>query len=146
LSLGVLWWRNHNWHAQRLAMSNPTWDDEQLFNRARQWTIAEYQHIVMNKWLSGWIGDIVPAYTGYNPNLDPQISLEFQIAMRYGETLVPPGIFRRDAQCNFRRTTDATGSAGYIGLRLCNTYWNAQESVEESGIDEILLGLSSQIA
>ena len=43
LTMGVIWFRVHNWFAQELASVNPTWNDEQLFNRARQWTIATHQ-------------------------------------------------------------------------------------------------------
>ena len=43
LTFGVLWFREHNRHAGRLATAHPDWSDEKIFNRARQWTIAEHQ-------------------------------------------------------------------------------------------------------
>ena len=87
---------------------------------------------------------------------------EFQsAAMRFGHTLVPPGVYRRyggiklsvykffsvdftlvfnecvlllitgiysfrDAQCNFRLTSEVTGFSGHRALRTCNSYWNPQ--------------------
>lgn len=43
LTFGVLWFREHNRHAKRLAKVHTNWTDEKIFNRARQWTIAEHQ-------------------------------------------------------------------------------------------------------
>lgn len=43
LTMGILWFREHNSWARRLKQSYPGWSDEQLYQRARQFTIAEYQ-------------------------------------------------------------------------------------------------------
>lgn len=51
LTMQVLWFRNHNWHANRLlnlfAANNVATNDEIIFNRARQWNIAEHQVICL---------------------------------------------------------------------------------------------------
>ena len=42
-------------------------------------------------------------------------------------SFVITGIYSfRDAQCNFRLTTEVTGFAGHRALRTCNSYWNPQ--------------------
>lgn len=62
----------------------------------------------------------MPAYTGYKPEVNPQISQEFQTAaMRFGHTLVVPGMFRRDKQCNFLPVTTKT-AAGIEGTPQTN--------------------------
>lgn len=47
LAMGVIWFRNHNWHARRIQgwwdQMGVHYNDEILFNRARQWNIAEHQ-------------------------------------------------------------------------------------------------------
>lgn len=43
LTMGILWFRIHNHYARWIQSQHPTWDDELVFNRARQWTIALHQ-------------------------------------------------------------------------------------------------------
>lgn len=52
----LLFHRNHNWHARRLAKIKPDWSDEQIFQEARSWNIAEYQHCIYNEYLKTLIG------------------------------------------------------------------------------------------
>jgi dual oxidase len=91
-------------------------DDEFIFNRARQFTIATYQHIVYDEWLPLYVQSKLlrlgrdtifpyketPHYSpsfgrsGYNPSINPQVSSIFQsAAMRFGHTMVTPGVWRR---------------------------------------------------
>ena len=121
--MGILWFRVHQYWARRirgdLVMSENdetvrlAENDEWVFNRARQFTIATYQHIVYDEWLPIFLPRKFPnrtqidykmnpgysAYynrTGYNPAINPQIAHIFQsAAMRFGHTMVTPGIWRR---------------------------------------------------
>ena len=121
--MGILWFRVHNYWTQQLrnfAESSSVdrekypeyFEDEWLYNRARQLTIATHQHIVYNEWLPIFIPRKLPngliPYTqnegyslyynrsGYNPAINPQIAHIFQsAAMRFGHTMVTPGIWRR---------------------------------------------------
>ena len=135
--MGVLWFRMHQYWARKLylyACENSIdlheWNDEFIFNRARQFTIATYQHIVYTEWfpmfLPGKLEQVnkeinegfnlgianlsslppykyTPGYSlyfgrsGYNPAINPQIAHVFQsAAMRFGHTMVTPGIWRRE--------------------------------------------------
>ena len=40
---------------------------------------------------------------------------------RFGHTTVPPGVYRRDRKCNFRKSSN-----GGMALRLCSTWWDSQ--------------------
>ena len=40
---------------------------------------------------------------------------------RFGHTTIPPGIYRRDRTCNFRK-----GPYGEMAMRLCSTWWDSQ--------------------
>lgn len=42
-ALGLLWFRFHNWWADRLAREHPRWGDEELFQHARKRVVATYQ-------------------------------------------------------------------------------------------------------
>ena len=122
LSMGILWFRVHQFWARELrkSLSRSTElaeDDEWLFNRARQFTIATYQHIVYDEWLPIFLPrkyqngeSTIEAYpynstegysayfgrSGYNQAINPQVSHIFQsAAMRWGHTVVTPGIWRR---------------------------------------------------
>lgn len=86
--------------------------------------------------------DLIRPYTGYKPDLHPGISHVFQsAAFRFGHTLIPPGLYLRDDKCQFLKTP-----AGYKGIRLCSTWWNAEEVVSKVGIEHLLMGAASQIA
>lgn len=51
----------------------------------------------------------------------PGVSHMFQAAaFRFGHTLIPPGIYRRDAKCNYRTT-----NMGFPAIRLCSTWWDS---------------------
>ncbi len=115
LTMGILWFRVHQYWAETLYGSHTDdafKEDEFIFNRARQFTIATYQHVVYNDWLPLFIprmfrntsGNLPPydntpgysAYAGYNPAINPQIAHIFQsAAMRWGHTVVTPGVWRR---------------------------------------------------
>jgi hypothetical protein len=89
LSMGVLWFREHNYQADRLKKAHPDWHDEKLFFEARKWTIAMHQRTVVREWLPAFLGlpanNTLPQYSGYDPSVDPQISHIFQsAAMRWG--------------------------------------------------------------
>lgn len=119
--MGILWFRVHQYWAKQLYASREylehelAGEDEWLFNRARQFTIATYQHIVMEEWLPQFLPrkyvngpqdfpyDNTTGYsayyprTGYNPAINPQVPHIFQsAAMRWGHTVVTPGIWRRE--------------------------------------------------
>lgn len=86
--------------------------------------------------------DLIRSYSGYKPDLHPGISHVFQsAAFRFGHTLIPPGLYLRDHHCRFLDTP-----SGFKGVRLCSTWWNAEEVVSQVGIEQLLMGASSQIA
>jgi dual oxidase len=86
----------------------------------------------------------VTPYEGYNRHLPPGISHSFATtAFRFPHTIVPPAMFFRikSKDCRFR-----TEVGGFPALRLCQNWWNAQDIVRGYSVDEIVLGMASQIA
>ena len=43
LAFGILWFREHNFQADRIRALHPEYNDERLYNEARKWVIALHQ-------------------------------------------------------------------------------------------------------
>jgi peroxidase len=83
----TLWMRNHNRIARELSKFHGSWTDEQIFQRARQINIAQFEQIVMYEWLPLQIGNVISTYQGYDPNKTPEVSNEFNAAgFRFGHS------------------------------------------------------------
>jgi peroxidase len=95
--LQTLFLDNHNKIAAELQQENPTWSDEQLFQEARKINIAEYQAIIYNEWIPDVLGaNAMPAYKGYNPNVNATISNDFStVAFRFGHSLLSGNVERQ---------------------------------------------------
>ncbi|XP_065342525.1 dual oxidase [Cloeon dipterum] len=142
LSFGILFFRYHNVVAARVQKENPDWPDEEVFQRARRIVIATIQNIIMYEYLPAFLGTEIPAYKGYIMDVHPGVSHAFQsAAFRFGHTLIPPGILRRNTKCEFRET-----SSGFKAIRLCSTWWDSNDVLAASTVEELILGMSSQIA
>lgn len=136
LSFGILFFRWHNVVAARVLAAHPDWTDEEVFQRARRIVIASLQSIIVYEYVPALTGVSLAAYGGYAADVAPGVSHAFAAAaFRYGHTLVPPGLQRRDANCRFRAP-----------LRLCSTWWDSNDILEESSLEELLLGMGSQLA
>lgn len=126
--------------------------DEEIFDEARKWVIATHQHIVVDTWLPIWLGKNLPNYEKYDPSIDPQIDQFFQaVAMRFGHTLVVPGVYVRDYVRNGCKT-DFKSVIGQQTIRTCNAYWRPQDVItakiddnEKIDIDRVLMGMASQL-
>ncbi|OZC08712.1 FAD-binding domain protein [Onchocerca flexuosa] len=147
LSLGLILYRWHNIQAKRIQAEHPEWTDEEVFQGARRWVIATLQKITLYDFLPVMLADekAVPPYEKYQPHVPPGISHAFATAaFRFPHTIIPPALLfrkRANGKCEFR---DEIG--GYPALRLCQNWWNAQDIVQEYSVDEIVLGMASQIA
>ncbi|KAM7158614.1 dual oxidase 2 isoform 1-T3 [Molossus nigricans] len=147
-ALGLLWFRYHNLCARRLAREHPRWGDEELFQHARKRVIATYQNIVLYEWLPSFLNKTPPEYTGYRPFLDPSISPEFLAASeQFFSTMVPPGVYMRNASCHFQKTMDRSFVSS-PALRVCNSYWIRENPNLDSAqeVNQLLLGMASQIS
>lgn len=142
LAFGILFFRYHNALAKRIQEIHPDWADEDVFQRARRWVIATLQNIILYEYVPTLLGEEVTPYIGYKPDVHPGISHVFQAAaFRFSHTLIPPGLYRRNSKCEFKNTLN-----GYPAVRLCSTWWNSEEILLESGVEELLLGMASQIS
>ncbi|RCN28057.1 heme peroxidase [Ancylostoma caninum] len=144
LSFGIILYRWHNIQAERLQRENPTWTDEELFQGARRWLIATLQKIIFYDFVPALLDTRVKPYSKYMPHVPPGISHAFAAAaFRFPHSIVPPAmILRKNVDgCEFREEV-----GGFPALRLCQNWWNAQDIVQEYTVDEIILGMASQIS
>ncbi|MEO1798806.1 MAG: peroxidase family protein [Cyanobacteria bacterium J06629_2] len=136
VSLHTLFVREHNRLAQALAIAHPEWTDEQLYQRARQINIAQYQAIVYQEYLPTILGfDALPDYTNYDSTINPSIDRSFATAgFRIGHTQLSSEILRLD---NHGQEI-AAGN-----LTLSESFFRSVAAVQTEGIDPILRGLSA---
>lgn len=125
LSFAILFLRWHNKLAYRVKQKNPSWSDEDIFQRARRLVIASLQNIFVYEYLPAFLGGPqIDPYKGYQQDVHPGISHMFQAAaFRFGHSLIPPGLMRRDGKCEYRKT-----AMGFPALRLCATWWDSSVS------------------
>lgn len=135
-SMHTLWAREHNSIATELAAENPDWDDETLYQEARQKVIAEMQVVTYNEYLPMLLGDnAIDRYTGYDSSVSPDISTEFSTAAyRIGHTMLSSELQRLDEDGNVIE-------AGNIALM--DAFFNPTE-LAATGIDPILSGAATQ--
>ena len=140
-SLHTLWVREHNWWANQIrhTRAGAALSDEQIYQRARSIVIGEIQAITYNEFLPALLGkNALRRYTGYHPNLSPDISTTFSTAAyRFGHTMLTGQLFRLDR--NLRPI-----ERGNIDLR--DAFFNPAELVAGGGIEPLLRGAARQRA
>lgn len=132
-AIALLFHRNHNRHARKLAKIQPAWTDEQIFQEARRWNIAEYQHCVFNEYLKtltgcamakkfGILPEPIGQFSKYKPDVALKTIIEFQTtAGRHGHAALTEDINivdpsnGKESKINFRDSAKAE-SIFYEGL------------------------------
>ena len=137
-AMHTLWVREHNRVAEEIANENPSLTDEEIYQRARQFVTAELQAITYNEFLPALLGeDAIPDYSGYDPNVNPNIANIFSTAAyRFGHTMLSSELLRLNED----------GSVIEDGnLDLQEAFFNV-DAITNNGIDSILRGASVQTA
>jgi len=73
----TLFLRQHNRIASNLALVNPQWNDQRLFDETRRILIATYQHMVYNEWVaatSGRFSQVYPTRNGYGTKYNKNVN------------------------------------------------------------------------
>ena len=132
-SMHTLFVREHNRVARELNKINPGWNDEKIYQEARKIVGAVWQKITYADFLPIIIGDTLPAYPGYKPNVNADLTNAFSTAaFRFGHTLIRPTFDVLDA--NFNPIMNP--------LPLREMFFNTS-FILSRGIEPILLGLLS---
>lgn len=138
LSLNL--WARENSRLNCLKKKKRLDDNDQL--NSRNWLPSIFffcfQNIIAYEYIPAFLGKELPEYTGYKLDVHPGISHVFQSsAFRFGHTLIPPGIYRRDGKCNYRKT-----AMGNPALRLCAYWWDS--SVSTTLYSKLIINWSSK--
>jgi hypothetical protein len=142
-ALQTLFVRNHNRIANELHQEHPDWSDEKLYQEARKINIAEYQMITYKYYLPDLLGaGAMPAYTGYNPNVDAAIATEFStVAFRFGHSLLS-GNIERQGNNGLDIAGDPTGNAA---LSLATDFFDPNVLNPNGVIDPLTGHVSTNI-
>jgi peroxidase len=135
-ALTTLFLREHNAWVATLKQQNPSWTGTQLYNMAKAITTAEYQNIVYSEFLPVLVGSAIPAYRGYNPNTNAQVTQEFSTAaFRLGHSQVS------DTQ----EGIDNHGNVTFTES-LADSFFNTPQMDETNGIDALIRSLGADFA
>lgn len=137
-AMHILWHREHNRIAVELAVLNPHWDDETLYQEARRIVIAEMQHITYNEWLPVMLGSQyvskIHLSDVYSEQADPAVTNSFATAaLRVINSLIDDklGLYSENRVVNKS-----------LNLR---EYFNRPSTVGEPGhLDALIRGLATQ--
>jgi peroxidase len=135
-ALHALFIREHNYWATQLALDNPGWTDEQLYQRARKIVAAEIQVITYREFLPAILGpDPLPDYQGFQESVDPQIDTLFSTAAyRVGHTMVGTQLLR--LQPNGQPIPEGN-------LPVRDAFFQPGTLVNEGGVDPLFRGLAA---
>lgn len=132
-SIHTIFLREHNDIVAELETKFPDFDDELLFQTARQINIAQFQKIVFDEWYPAITGRRLPRWTRFQANVDPGISVLFSTAaFRIGHTLVNNVVSRQGPRNRNMRP-----------LTLENTFFSNVNLILNTGIDSFLRGAAN---
>ncbi|MEM1214258.1 MAG: peroxidase family protein, partial [Bacteroidota bacterium] len=131
----TLFVREHNRQCDLLAVEHPNWTDEELYQHARKIIGGQLQAIVYEEWLPA-MGVVLPPYTGYQANINPQMMNVFTAAaFRMGHTLLNTEILRLDND----------GEVIYQGnMTLRDAFFNPFAIQETGSLDPFFKGIATQ--
>ena len=136
-AMHTLFVREHNRLCDEIAAGDPGADDEEIYQRARKIVGAQMQVITYQEFLPFLLGgDAIPAYSGYDPRVDPGIANEFSTASyRFGHSQLSPTLLRLNKK-----------GSETENVELKDAFFNPEALPENGGIDSLLRGLAAQSA
>lgn len=136
LCIHILFVREHNRLCDELKERYPSWNDEQLYQRARKMVGAYLQSITYNEWLPA-MGVYLPEYPGYSAAIEPSIMNVFSAAaFRIGHTMIDDDIIRMDNEGEII-------AAGNLNLK--DAFFKPRQILEAQGIDAYFKGMGTQV-
>jgi peroxidase len=137
----ILFIREHNFQANKVAAANPSFNDEQIFQAARRVVIAEMQHITIDEFVPALFGNAagIGPYAGYSASVNAGVSAVFSTgAYRIGHTLLSPQILRLNEN-------GTSISEGPLPLRD-SFFASTPPLLSAHGIEPFLRGVAAQKA
>ncbi|TWU28481.1 peroxidase [Bythopirellula polymerisocia] len=137
-AIHTLFMREHNRLADEIAVANPLWDDEQIYQRARKLVGAQIQAITYQEFLPALLGSAAPDINSvYDPGLNASILNEFSTALyRVGHTMLPQSLMRMQND-----GSEAPGGA----MELRDAFFLPQNLAATNELEYHLKGLASEV-
>ncbi len=144
-AMHTLWVREHNHWADRLQHIHPLWTDGEVFWKARQFVVVEWQSIVYNEYLPALLGTslyestVDMAAAALDESTPPAVWSEFSVvAFRMGHSQVP------DVLGGDTPLSDVFGAAGIANINangiegiLRRVFTTPAETVNTHFVDDI---------
>jgi hypothetical protein len=130
--------REHNRLVDELAITNPTWSSNELYERARKIVGAELQAITFNEFLPALLGPYAPAAKGhYDPTIEPVVFNEFAaVFLRVGHSMLTN---------NFQRVLNDGQPSPAGPVDLVDAFENPALLTEAEDLDSFLKGLTREV-
>ena len=129
-ALQTLFVREHNRLCDKLKSEGYS-DDEAIYQRARKIVGALIQHFTYTQWMEA-LGTELSPYSGYKPNVLPDLTNTFATASYRWHTMVENDQIFRDNECR---------GVGPVELPLKEIFFNIGV-IEKNGIGTLLKGFS----
>ncbi len=131
----TLWVREHNRLCDEIKAANPSWNDEEIFQRARKIVGALIQVVTYEEFLPR-IGVQLDPYSGYDDTVQPDILNTFSAAAyRFGHTMVNGRLVR----------FEENGDDWMFGAKdLRDGFFRPEILKDEGGIEPFFRGLAAQ--
>ncbi|MEZ6072732.1 MAG: peroxidase family protein [Pirellulales bacterium] len=138
-SMHTLFMWEHNRLADEIAIANPSWTDDQIYQRARKIVGAELQVITYDEFLPALLGPSAPGLLStYDPSLSAGIANEFSTALyRLGHSMIGGDLLRVKP--------DGTVAPGG-SLPLRDAFFNPTVLTSADEVEFILNGLTKEMA
>ena len=134
-AMHTLFVKEHNRLCNEIYLKDPTLNDEQIYQKARKIVGGLIQAAVYEEWLPA-MGVDIPAYQGYDPNVNPGIMNIFSgAAFRMGHSLLTSEIPRIDNNGNVIPEGN---------LQLRDAFFNPDLIITDGGIDPIMKGMAEK--
>jgi len=133
-SLQILFVREHNRVAAQIAAANPSFSDEELYQRARRYVISLLQKVTYSEFLPAVLGSAkLSPYSGYRSTVNPSISNEFATAaFRLGHSMLGSDL----------QFLDDNGNVVFPEMSLRDAFFNAGV-LRQTGLEPVLKYLAS---
>ncbi len=131
----ILWVREHNRKCDELKIENPSWSDEDFYQRARKMVGAYIEAVTYEEFLPT-MGINLDSYSGYDTSVNPNILNSFSAAgYRFGHSMINGRMVRYDED-------GSDWSFGSVDLR--DAFFNPLIIKDEGGIEPFFRGLAAQ--
>ncbi|XP_059918045.1 eosinophil peroxidase [Gadus macrocephalus] len=139
IALHTVFLREHNRLVEALYGLNPHWSPNTLYQEARKIMGAVHQVLTWDHYLPRVLGEgalsrLMPAYEGYNPDVDPSVANVFAAAaFRFAHVTIQPMVARLGPGYSL--------DPQHPPLALHHSLFASWRVVQEGGVDPVLRGL-----